>query len=239
MIRASELIGRPVVDMESATRLGKIKEIIVQSDGERVAGFILSHGETIVGTGGTRRVVPAAALYAIGPDAITMRSVKEMNATEELERLPRMSDIVSHKMVTRSGHLLGTIDDLLVNGADGKIVGFTVGESVRSKLENMFQSDRSKSRGYVRAEADLQVGNDLIVVPDDAFIEGEPDTHKHETRSVTPETEEAASHGWQVSETEQAPRRSIWTRRSDAMAHGSAETPARTSAEGAKDGPLW
>src|SRR3954468_10517396 len=124
MIKGSDLVGRTVVDMEAATRLGKIKEIILQRDGERVAGFVVSQGETIVGTGGTRRIIPASALHAIGPDAITVRSVKETTGIEELDQLPQMSDVVGHKMVTRSGRLLGTIDDLIVNGADGKVVGF-------------------------------------------------------------------------------------------------------------------
>jgi len=53
MIKGSQLVGRAVIDMEAAERLGKIKEIIVQRDGERVAGFVIVHGETVVGTGGT------------------------------------------------------------------------------------------------------------------------------------------------------------------------------------------
>ena len=48
MIKGSQLVGRAVIDMEAAERLGKIKEIIVQRDGERVAGFVVVHGETIV-----------------------------------------------------------------------------------------------------------------------------------------------------------------------------------------------
>ena len=50
MIKGSQLVGRAVIDMEAAERLGKIKEIIVQRDGERVAGFVVVHGETLVGT---------------------------------------------------------------------------------------------------------------------------------------------------------------------------------------------
>ena len=49
-----------------------------------------------------------------------------------------MSDIIGHKMVTQSGRLLGIIDDMLISRADGTIVGFVVGEGVRSKLENIF-----------------------------------------------------------------------------------------------------
>jgi uncharacterized protein YrrD len=231
MIKGNELIGRTVVDMEAATRVGKIKEIILQRDGERVAGFVIAKGETIVGTGGTRRIIPASALHAIGPDAITVHSVKEGTGTEELNQLPRMSDVVGHKMVTRSGRVLGTIDDLLVDGTDGKVIGFAVGESMRSKLENIFQPERSKIHGYVRADADLQVGNDLIVVPDDALIEGEPDTREPQTKPIAAGSQEIGSGGWAHPETGDAPRRSIWTRRTDPATSSSIKTPMETASE--------
>ena len=117
MIKGSQLVGRAVIDMEAAERLGKIKEIIVQRDGERVAGFVVVHGETLVGTAGKRRMIPASAVHSIGPDAMTVRG-SAMQEVAELDNLPRMSDIIGHKMVTRSGRLLGVIDDVLINRAD-------------------------------------------------------------------------------------------------------------------------
>src|SRR5947208_1846302 len=133
MIKASHLLGRAVIDMEAAERLGKIKEMILQRDGERVAGFIVVRGETIVGTGGTRRIIPASALHSIGPDAVTVRgSAMKDRSPGDLDNLPRMSDVIGHKMVTRSGRLLGSIDDVLINGTDGTIIGFAVGEGVRN-----------------------------------------------------------------------------------------------------------
>src|SRR5712671_457496 len=114
MIKGSQLMGRAVIDMEAAERLGKIKEIIVQRDGERIAGFIVVHGETIVGTGGTRRTIPAAAVHSIGPDAVTVHgsTVKE-RSTADLGNLPRMSDVIGRKMLTRNGRLLGSINEVL------------------------------------------------------------------------------------------------------------------------------
>src|SRR5215213_7856852 len=93
MIKGSQLIGRAVIDMEAAERLGRIKEIIVQRDGERIAGFIVLHGETLVGTGGKRRMISASAVYSIGPDALTVRGSR-MQDVAELDNLPRMSDII-------------------------------------------------------------------------------------------------------------------------------------------------
>jgi len=224
MIKGSQLLGRAVIDMEAAERLGKIKEIIVQRDGERVAGFIVVHGETIVGTGGKRRMIPASAVYSIGPDAMTVRG-SAMQELAELDNLPRMSDIIGHKMVTQSGRLLGVIDDMLVNRADGTIVGFVVGEGVRNKLESIFNPQRSRVHGYVRADADLHVGKELIVVPDDALIEGEPGVHEGEQKPTMSKSDEADSHGWEERASAESTRPSIWTRRPDAPAQARPETP--------------
>jgi uncharacterized protein YrrD len=224
MIKGSQLLGRAVIDMEAAERLGKIKEIIVQRDGERVAGFIVVHGETIVGTGGKRRMIPASAVYSIGPDAMTVRG-SAMQELAELDNLPRMSDIIGHKMVTQSGRLLGVIDDMLVNRADGTIVGFVVGEGVRTKLENIFNPQRSRVHGYVRADADLHVGKELIVVPDDALIEGEPGLREGEQKPPISQSDEAESHGWEERASAESTRPSIWTRRPDAPAQARPETP--------------
>ena len=211
--------------MEAAERLGKIKEIIVQRDGERVAGFVIAHGETMVGTGGKRRMISASAVHSIGPDAMTVRG-SAMQELAELDNLPRMSDIIGHKMITQSGRLLGVIDDMLVNRADGTIVGFVVGEGVRSKLENIFNPQRSRVHGYVRADANLHVGKELIVVPDDALIEGEPGAHEGDQKSPIAKTDETDSHPWEERALDEPTRASIWTRRRDTRTPPQPETPA-------------
>jgi uncharacterized protein YrrD len=224
MIKGSQLVGRAVIDMEAAERLGKIKEIIVQRDGERVAGFIIVHGETMVGTGGKRRKIPASAVHSIGPDAMTVRG-STMQELAELDNLPRMSDIIGHKMITQSGRLLGVIDDMLINRVDGTIVGFVVGESVRNKLENIFNPQRSRVHGYVRADANLHVGKELIVVPDDALIEGEPSAHEGDQKSSIEKTGEADSSSWEERASAESTRPSIWTGRTDTAAPPQPQTP--------------
>jgi uncharacterized protein YrrD len=225
MIKGSQLIGRAVIDMDAAERLGKIKEIIVQRDGERVAGFVIVHGETIVGSGGKRRMIPGSAVHSIGPDAMTVRG-SAMQELAELDNLPRMSDIIGHKMITQSGRLLGVIDDMLINRADGTIIGFVVGEGVRNKLENIFNPQRPRVHGYVRADANLHVGKELIVVPDDSLIEGEPGAHEGDQKSPIAKTDEADSHPWEERALAEPTRPSIWTRRTDTPAPSQPVTPA-------------
>ena len=239
MIKASHLLGRAVIDMEAAERLGKIKEMILQRDGERVAGFIVVHGETIVGTGGTRRIIPASALHSIGPDAVTVRgSAMKDRSPGDLDNLPRMSDVIGHKMVTRNGRLLGSIDDVLINGADGTIIGFAVGEGVRNKLESMLNPQRSRVHGYVRADADLQVGNDLIVVPDDALIEGEPGVQESDHKPATQKVDETVSRGWAAPDLRQSTRSSIWTQRTGGAPRAASPTPVKPPLESETARPL-
>jgi uncharacterized protein YrrD len=217
MIRGSQLVGRAVVDMDAAERLGKVKEIIVQRDGERVAGFVVTRGESLLGGGGTRRIIPASALNAIGPDAITVHGAAlQETPTTELDELPCMSDVIGHKMVTRSGRLIGSIDDILIDGNDGTIIGFAVGEGIKSKLENVFSPERSRLHGYVRADADLHVGNDLIVVPDDALIEGEPGKGEAEKNAPRPTAENVAPSGWSENKRSKSERNNLWRRRAAA-----------------------
>lgn len=232
MIKGSQLVGRAVIDMEAAERLGRIKEIIVQRDGERVAGFVVVHGETIVRTGGTLRTIPASALHSIGPDAVTVHGagLKERSSAD-LGNLPRMSDVIGRKMLTRSGRLLGSIDDVLINGEDGTIIGFAVGEGVRNKLENILNPQRSRIHGYVRADADLHVGNDLIVVPDNALIEGEPRAQEANHKPEIENADEPSRRGWSDSDPAQPTRPSIWARRTEVTRRDASKTPEATRIE--------
>jgi hypothetical protein len=127
-------------------------------------------------------------------------------------------------MITQSGRLLGVIDDMLINRADGTIVGFVVGEGVRNKLENIFNPQRSRVHGYVRADANLHVGKELIVVPDDALIEGEPSAHEGDQKSPIAKTDEVDSHPWEERALAETTKPSIWTRRTEAPVSAPPET---------------
>jgi sporulation protein YlmC with PRC-barrel domain len=149
-----------------------------------------------------------------------------------------MSDVIGHKIVTRSGRLLGSIDDMLIDGADGTIIGFAVGEGVRNKLENIFNPQRSRVHGYVRADADLHVGNDLVVVPDDALIEGEPSTREDDNKPATQKTDELEHGGWSERAAAESTRSSIWTRRTDAPTRSASQTSAETGFESETTQPI-
>jgi uncharacterized protein YrrD len=169
MVRASELSGRSVVDIDAAAKLGRIEKIIIDPEARRVAAFLVSPGGAF-NKDKTPTLLPATSVHAIGPDAVTVRRTAEVGgAAGHFDQLPRVSDIIGRKVVSRDGRLLGVVDDVLISGADGVIVGYQLGDS--SALRSLFGGRKHSRAPYLRADVDLRTGPDLIVAPDDALRE--------------------------------------------------------------------
>jgi len=168
MIRATELGGRAVVDMDAAEKVGKIEKVILDPEARRVAGFTVAHGGSLI-SHGTRMTLPASSVHAIGPDAVTVHGSVVVGDLAHLDDLPRVSDVVGRKVVSRDGRLLGKVEDVLINDEDGRIIGYELSEHDGT---------------YLRAETDLRTGRDLIVVPEDAVA-----------RDLASETQDAREPG--------------------------------------------
>jgi uncharacterized protein YrrD len=170
MIRASGLYGRAVIDLDTAERIGQIDELIVDPYAPCIAGYVVAGRPTLAGR--KRSILPVEAVEAVGPDAITIRSVdRPLESTSHLDALPRFSELTGRKMVSFGGRLLGVVQDALIDERSGRIVGYPLDQSRPADwIESFFGfGGRRESPEYVRADAALRVGARLIVVPDDAI----------------------------------------------------------------------
>lgn len=169
MIRLTSLAGRAVIDLDAAEKLGRIEKVILDPDGRQVAGFIVSRGSSLFG-GGTDTTLSASAVHAIGPDAVTVRTTGAAAVDPNLDGLPRVSDIVGRKVVSEEGRFLGTVDDVLVDESDGRILGYALhGATPGGKVGELLSGDRKDAAApYLRADANLRAGQDLIVAPETA-----------------------------------------------------------------------
>lgn len=169
VIRATELTGRAVVDLDCAEKVGRIDRIVLDTDTRQVAAFVVARGAPLARER-TRVTVPASAVHAIGPDVLTVHRAQETDATvlDRIDTLPEASDLIGRKVVSRGGRFLGTIGDVLISRADGRIIGYTLGANdLLNKIEQLFRRDR-KQQSYLRADVDLRTGKELVVAPDDA-----------------------------------------------------------------------
>ncbi|MHB8508138.1 MAG: PRC-barrel domain-containing protein [Candidatus Dormibacteria bacterium] len=170
MLRLGEVIGRAVVDMEAAEKVGSIKEVVLDFERRRVAGFIVEKGQSLLGEG-HQLMIPAASVHSVGPDAVTINGPSGMPSDGEVTGMPRRRDLLGRKVVGQGGKMYGHISDVLIDAGDGRIIGYEVGEAPGvGALENLFGAARHHEREYVRADADLRLGTDLVIVPDDAVV---------------------------------------------------------------------
>src|SRR5215210_1019155 len=133
MIRATELSGRAVIDIDAAERLGTIDKLILDPDGRRVAGFVVSRGSGFPGSK-SQSIIPAAAVHAVGPDAVTVHQKGVAGSdTARLEKLPRGSDVIGRKIVSEDGRFLGKVSDVLIDRETGSITGYLLSEYTPSK----------------------------------------------------------------------------------------------------------
>jgi hypothetical protein len=71
------------------------------------------------------------------------------------------------------------VDDVLISGADGRIVGYHLADlDFMSRLESLFISRKHRGGPYIRADADVRAGRELIVVPEDAVSNWDEDSPK-------------------------------------------------------------
>jgi sporulation protein YlmC with PRC-barrel domain len=174
MIRASGLYGRAVIDLDTAERVGEVDEIIIDPYGPGIAGYVVACERSMFGKR-RRIIIPVEAFHAIGPDALTMRSISTPDyQTAHLDALPRLSELTGRRMVSFGGRLLGSVEDALVSERDGRIIGYPLERpGASSWLDSVFGLGwRSDRPDYVRADAALRIGARLIVVPDDAIASG-------------------------------------------------------------------
>jgi sporulation protein YlmC with PRC-barrel domain len=195
MIRASDLRGRAVVDLESAVKLGEVEDVLLDPDGRRVAGLALTRGRPLLGGGtGADALVPASAVQAVGGDVVTVRGGAEPTGAD-LTGFPRLGQIVGRKVVTHAGAVLGPIEDVLIEPSDGRIVGYALGAGAGGGLGKLLGGPGRGEHGYVRADADLRVGPELVVVPDDAVVRSSPD-ERPPARRGRPEEAAPTVFGW-------------------------------------------
>jgi uncharacterized protein YrrD len=177
VIRSSQLHGRGVVDVDSATKLGEIDELFLDVERQTLTGISVSRGGTLLG-GDERLLLPMEAIHSIGDDAVMVRSAQVVDG---IELHTRASSVAGRAIVTESGTHLGALDDIIFNESSGQITGYAFAERDDSKgsgLGALFGIGRRHEGhddgtvDYVRAESGLRFG-DLVVVPDSAVVRNE------------------------------------------------------------------
>lgn len=126
LLRASELIGRPVVTL-GGELVAEIKDIVFERAGGRIAGFTLRNPGLF--SRSRKDSLPWAGVHGVGRDAVMVSDETVLLATAELapRKQARKSDVLEDRVLTDNGRDLGRVVDVVLHGGTSlEVVGYEV-----------------------------------------------------------------------------------------------------------------
>lgn len=125
------LIGRPVLSIETANKLGQVDDLIVDPVTGRLAGLSIS---TLDGTG---VLVDLKDIGHIGPDAVMVAGESSLlpPASSSVSHLPlAKNQLLGAKVITEGGELLGEIRNVFLDEKELSLLVYEVYSSIFDKL---------------------------------------------------------------------------------------------------------
>ncbi len=174
MKRASDIIGLPVLCIQTGEQLGTVRDIACDPE-KSIFGLVLEQ-KSLFHAG---KVIPLGQIKAIGEDAITVYAddiTQTMDMLEkEQEELTRglysSEKLKGIKVITTNGNELGLVEDVYFHEELGTIIGYELSEGI--------VADIREGRKYLPKPEYLTEGKDVLIVPksSEALLE---DRSEHE-----------------------------------------------------------
>jgi uncharacterized protein YrrD len=155
--KAHDLIGLPVITVDSGKQIGQVKDLLVGPDWN-IRGIMLEVKHWF----SSLRYIPWEGIVAAGEDAITIPNesvIREFEHVEECHAfLEGSRKIKGLPVITVGGHKLGVVEDVYLNQNWGKqILGYELSEG--------FISDLKEGRRWLPMPVAATKGEDAIIVP--------------------------------------------------------------------------
>lgn len=157
---ADKLKGRPVVSIAEGTKLGRVDDLLFDTEALRVAALQIS------GDNRQQFVIPFDRLKNIGADAVTVESSQVTQTPSKggaFSALSGLGKVKGLKVVDETGTLLGTVHSIAIDQVTGEIVSLI---AHKGGVLGLGGTSATIEAGAIRS-----VGSDVMTV---AAGEGEP-----------------------------------------------------------------
>jgi uncharacterized protein YrrD len=160
LLRATELVGLPVVTIDAGEAIADTKDVIYSSDRGRVLGFTLNKRGRLRGP--AKEMLPIDQVHAVGRDAVmvanagALASPSDAPAQEAQDAAGR--NVLGNSVLTDDGKQLGKVTDLIVEMNAGEVVGYQLAgdESLQGRAGQPL---------LLPLPATLAVSGDVLMVP--------------------------------------------------------------------------
>ncbi|CAN5851375.1 PRC-barrel domain-containing protein [soil metagenome] len=160
LLRATDLIGRPVVTIDHGDDIAEVKDVVYGASVAELLGFTLRRRGLLAGP--LKRVLPFGAVAAMGRDAIMIESVDGLeDRTDALAQDVKASPdrVLGNDVITDDGVQLGSVVDVIILCAGRPEVG---GYEINASAS---LGDRAGSRVLIPLPDTLSVSGEALMVP--------------------------------------------------------------------------
>lgn len=128
VMRASDLIGLPVVSILSGEDVAEVRDVIYDAGDHQLIGFTLNKRGLM--SGRLKDALPASAVSAVGADAIMVQnenSITESATPEALEHPGDASSVIGDRVLSADGNELGEVVGVIIStGPNPEAVGYEI-----------------------------------------------------------------------------------------------------------------
>jgi sporulation protein YlmC with PRC-barrel domain len=118
----SDVAGRPVLDLDTATNIGKVADFVIDPVNRRIVGFQLANVK------GPAHWLGWDAMNTLGADALTIDRPDVLTEPPEHSRGLRADKVIGGRVLTDSGRELRNLVDLEFDPDTGQITGLRIGD---------------------------------------------------------------------------------------------------------------
>lgn len=118
----SELAGRPVLDLATATNVGKVADFVIDPVTRRIVGFLLANVK------GPASWLSWDAMNTLGADALTIDRHDVLTEPPEHGRGLRAEKVIGGRVLTDAGRELRNLVDFEIEPETGQITALKIGD---------------------------------------------------------------------------------------------------------------
>lgn len=157
LMRASDLIGLPVVTIDGGDDIAEIKDVVFDGTRHQLVGFTLNKRGWFRGS--LHHTLDMEHVSAIGADAVMVRHEEDLAARESapapLSDPGESHDVMGNTVVTSGGKTLGTVSGVVIS----------VGEKPAAVGYQLTSDDGDV---FIPIDAQMALSSDNLIVPSEA-----------------------------------------------------------------------
>lgn len=157
MQKLRDLLGLPVLELDTGTRIGEVREVVLDVEMASVLAILIAGTNWFADSQG----IMFHNLFSIGRDAVTIRNrdvVQQLDILKNQSCTYQGKDLLNKGIFTETGFNLGALVDIILDATTGEIKAYEISDGIITDLIH--------GRMLMPLPQAQVVGKDRLIVPD-------------------------------------------------------------------------